>query len=235
MKKVIIMLMLLAPLATFAQKFGHVNTEAIVQSLPDYSRAKGEIEAIGKQYENELQASQTELQRQAEDYDKKKRKGDIGRQTVAFTCNADGSDVRRSFPDGWDGSHFNWKDGSTICVTAKFDAKKWSHVEYTVGDEAGAHMLGGGRLDWDGHCTYSPDGKWLSTEGYRDAKHNRHWKMLRLSDGAVFDLGAYFVPAAYRPGYWRCDLHARWRSDSRQLAFNSTHEGTRQIYLIDIK
>ena len=72
MKKVIIMLMLLAPLATFAQKFGHVNTEAIVQSLPDYSRAKGEIEAIGKQYENELQASQTELQRQAEDYDKKK-------------------------------------------------------------------------------------------------------------------------------------------------------------------
>ena len=175
------------------------------------------------------------LARTVEDYDKEKRKGDIGRQTVAFTCNADGSDVRRSFPDGWDGSHFNWKDGSTICVTAKFDAKKWSHVEYTVGDEAGAHTLGGGRLDWDGHCTYSPDGKWLSTEGYRDAKHNRHWKLLRLSDGKVFDLGAYFVPEAYRPGYWRCDLHARWRADSRQLAFNSTHDGTRQIYLIDIK
>jgi outer membrane protein len=72
MKKIIIMLMLLAPMATFAQKFGHVDTDAIVQSLPDYSRAKGEIEAVAKQYENELQASQEEFQRQADDYEKKK-------------------------------------------------------------------------------------------------------------------------------------------------------------------
>ena len=72
MKKIILMLMLFAPLATFAQKFGHVDTQSIIQSLPDFSRANGEIEAIGKQYENELKASQDELQRLAEDYDKKK-------------------------------------------------------------------------------------------------------------------------------------------------------------------
>ena len=72
MKKVIIMLMLFAPLATFAQKFGHVDTQAIIQSLPEFSRANGEIEAVGKQYENELKASQDELRRLAEDYDKKK-------------------------------------------------------------------------------------------------------------------------------------------------------------------
>ena len=72
MKKVNLMLMLFAPLATFAQKFGHVDTQSIIQSLPDFSRANGEIEAIGKQYENELKASQDELQRLAEDYDKKK-------------------------------------------------------------------------------------------------------------------------------------------------------------------
>ena len=72
MKKVILMLMLFAPLATFAQKFGHVDTQSIIQSLPDFSRANGEIEAIGKQYENELKASQDELQRLVEDYDKKK-------------------------------------------------------------------------------------------------------------------------------------------------------------------
>ena len=72
MKKIILMLMLFAPLATFAQKFGHVDTQSIIQSLPDYSRANGESEAIAKQYENELKASQDELQRLAEDYDKKK-------------------------------------------------------------------------------------------------------------------------------------------------------------------
>ena len=72
MKKIILMLMLFAPLATFAQKFGHVDSQSIIQSLPDYSRANGEIEAILKQYENELKASQDEFQRLAEDYDKKK-------------------------------------------------------------------------------------------------------------------------------------------------------------------
>ena len=72
MKKLFLMLMLLAPLATFAQKFGHVDTQSIIESLPDYSRAKGEVEAIGKQYDNELQTSQAEFQRQVEDYDKKK-------------------------------------------------------------------------------------------------------------------------------------------------------------------
>ena len=65
MKKVFLMLMLLVPLATFAQKFGHVDTQAIIESLPDYSRAKGEVEAIGKQYDNELQASQNDFQRLA--------------------------------------------------------------------------------------------------------------------------------------------------------------------------
>ena len=72
MKKVILMLMLFAPVVAFAQKFGHVDTQAIIQSLPEFSRANGEIEAVGKQYENELKASQDELQRLAEDYDKKK-------------------------------------------------------------------------------------------------------------------------------------------------------------------
>ena len=72
------MLLLFAPLALFAQKFGHVDSQSIIQSLPDYSRAMGdsramgELEAKGKELENELQASQAELQRLMEDYNKKK-------------------------------------------------------------------------------------------------------------------------------------------------------------------
>ena len=58
MKKVFLMLMLFAPMVAFAQKFGHVDTQAIIQSLPEFARANGEIEAVGKQYENELKASQ---------------------------------------------------------------------------------------------------------------------------------------------------------------------------------
>ena len=72
MKKIFLMLMLLAPMATFAQKFGHVDTQSVIQSLPEFSRANGEIEALGMQYENDLKASQDELQRKAEEYDKNK-------------------------------------------------------------------------------------------------------------------------------------------------------------------
>ncbi len=72
MKKLILMLMLMAPLATFAQKFGKVNTNTIMQALPEISKINGELEATAKQYENELKAMQDELQRQAEAYDKGK-------------------------------------------------------------------------------------------------------------------------------------------------------------------
>ena len=72
MKKMIVMLMLLAPVAVFAQKFGHVDTQAIIQSLPEVSKVNGELEALGKQYQNELQAMQDEINRKDEEYQKTK-------------------------------------------------------------------------------------------------------------------------------------------------------------------
>ncbi|MBR5084542.1 MAG: OmpH family outer membrane protein [Prevotella sp.] len=72
MKKLFFILMMFVPVATFAQKFGHVDTQAIMQSLPEVSRVNGELEALAKQYDNDLQASQAELQRKAEEYDKNK-------------------------------------------------------------------------------------------------------------------------------------------------------------------
>lgn len=72
MKKIIVMLMLLAPVAVFAQKFGHVDTQAIIQSLPEVSKVNGELEALGKQYQNELQTMQDEINRKDEEYQKTK-------------------------------------------------------------------------------------------------------------------------------------------------------------------
>lgn len=66
------MLMMLAPMAAFAQKFGHINSQALLESLPEAIKAQSELEAQGKIFENELKAMQDELQRKAEDYDKNK-------------------------------------------------------------------------------------------------------------------------------------------------------------------
>ena len=70
MKKLILMLMLFAPIATFAQKFGHVNAQAVMESLPEFIKARGEVEAQAKQYDNDLQAMQKEIQTKAENYDR---------------------------------------------------------------------------------------------------------------------------------------------------------------------
>ena len=60
------------PMTMMAQKFGHVNPEDVIQSLPEFTKAQQELETLGKQYEKELTDSQAELQRQAEAYDKNK-------------------------------------------------------------------------------------------------------------------------------------------------------------------
>ena len=72
MKKIIMVLMLMAPMATFAQKFGHVDAQAIMQAMPEFIKARGDLEAQGKEYENDLKAMQDELQRKSEEYDKTK-------------------------------------------------------------------------------------------------------------------------------------------------------------------
>ena len=70
MKKMILMLMLFAPIATFAQKFGHVNAQSGMESLPEFIKARAEVEGQAKVYDNQLKEMQTEIQKKAEEYDK---------------------------------------------------------------------------------------------------------------------------------------------------------------------
>ncbi len=154
-------------------------------------------------------------------------------ETTSFTCNRDGSDVRRCFPDGWGGSHFNWLDGDRLMVTAKYNDAVFSHVLFTIG-KADYTRIGRGVLDFDGHGVFSNDGLWMATDTYPDKLNERKLMVLRMADQAVLPLGCFFVPEIYREQYSRCDLHPRWLPDGKLLAFNSVHEGSRQVYVIDV-
>lgn len=66
------MLMLIAPLSVFAQKFGHINSQEIMAQMPEFIKARGDIEAQAKQYENDLKAMQDELTRKSDEYEKGK-------------------------------------------------------------------------------------------------------------------------------------------------------------------
>ena len=74
MKKLVLMLMLLAPMAAMAQtaKFGHVNTQEVMQSLPEFSRVRGELEAQAKQADNEMKLMQDEIQKMSDEYNANK-------------------------------------------------------------------------------------------------------------------------------------------------------------------
>ena len=71
MKKLLFMLMMLAPMAASAQaKFGHVNSQEIIQAMPEFTKARTDIEALAKQYDADLKGMQEEIQKKAEALEK---------------------------------------------------------------------------------------------------------------------------------------------------------------------
>ena len=57
-------------MAAFAQKFGHVNAQDIIQVMPEYTKARTEIEALAKQYDDDLKNMQDELTKKSQTYEK---------------------------------------------------------------------------------------------------------------------------------------------------------------------
>ena len=72
MKKILFAaLIMLAPLATFAQqKFGHFSMADVVPAMPEYVAAQAELQKLGEQYEADLKRMQDEFQKKYEEYQK---------------------------------------------------------------------------------------------------------------------------------------------------------------------
>ena len=155
------------------------------------------------------------------------------RNTTSLTVNRDGSDLRRCFPDGWGGSHFDWLDGDNLMITSAYDAKVYGHVLFTVGQD-NYQRLGNGLLDYDGHGTFSPDGKWMVTDTYPNNKlHEQKLYLMDMRTEAVLPLGRFVEPPKFT-GHWRCDLHPRWSPKGNLIGFNSTYTGSRQVYFFEL-
>jgi hypothetical protein len=100
-----------------------------------------------------------------------------------------------------------------------------------VADEA--EVVGEGVLTEDGHCSFSPDGKWLLTDTYPRTEPYRTLILYELRSGARTDIGRFYSPPEIT-GEIRCDLHPRWSRDGSQVCFDSAHEGQRQVYVADV-
>ncbi len=152
------------------------------------------------------------------------------RHTTSLTVNRDGTDLQRCFPDDWHGSHFDWLNDDELMVTASYEGRQYGHVLFTVGEQ-NYKRLGNGLLDYDGHGTFSPDEKWMLTDTYPSAgMREQKLFLMDMETEAVISLGRYVQPQEFT-GFWRCDLHGRWSPEGDMIVFNSTHTGSRQVYL----
>lgn len=69
-KKIITLVLVLAPLSLCAQKFAHYSNVDVIQAMPAYRTAMTELQNVGKQYEQELTAMRAEIQTKIEKYQK---------------------------------------------------------------------------------------------------------------------------------------------------------------------
>jgi outer membrane protein len=67
-----VMLLAAAALATAQSKIGHINSEAIMQALPEAVDAQKSLDALVAQWEGELQKMQADWKKKFDEYDRKK-------------------------------------------------------------------------------------------------------------------------------------------------------------------
>lgn len=157
------------------------------------------------------------------------------RNTTAFTVNRDGRNLQHCFADGWGGSHFDWLSENDLMITCNYEAESNAHVLFTVGQE-NYQRLGNGLLDYDGHGTFSPDGKWMVTDTYPSKGLNEQkLYLMNMKTEAVLPLGRYLHPTQFRDNGKdaQCDLHPRWSPKGDMIGFNSVTTGSRQVYIIN--
>ena len=71
MKKILILIMLVAPMSLLAQqKFGYVNSAEIIQLMPEFEKAQKELQELEKMYTDEFNGMRTELEKKGAEFEK---------------------------------------------------------------------------------------------------------------------------------------------------------------------
>ncbi|GHT98425.1 hypothetical protein FACS1894142_4730 [Spirochaetia bacterium] len=147
------------------------------------------------------------------------------------TIDRDGNNVHVMNPMSM-ASHYYWRDDNHLLIWASV---KGIDGMYLITDQSSESVqLDPYFFSKDTHCSYSPDTKYILGDGYPDNEGFRHiylyntethrgLMLLRVKSNPITD-GTDL----------RTDLHGRWSRDGTRVSFDSTHEGDRGLYLIDL-
>ena len=71
LKKIALLIMLVLPMGVFAQstlKFGHMTSTEIIPTMPEYTKALSELQALEKNYTDEIQRTQEEFSKKYQEF-----------------------------------------------------------------------------------------------------------------------------------------------------------------------
>lgn len=156
--------------------------------------------------------------------------------TAIITANRDGSDLFLLSDYGVQ-SHYYWLNDKDVVFFS--DGKE---LECTVGignnyiltDKTyEGKLIADGFWITDNHMIVSPDGKLMLTHSYPEWGNMQELWVYNFEKNHCVHLGNYY--SIFRECTdIRCDLHARWNRRGNKISFDSTHEGFRGVYEVEL-
>lgn len=133
-------------------------------------------------------------------------------------------------------SHYIWRDADHLLIYADLPGRGKMALCLVTDQTPDYEVLDPAFFAFDGHCSYSPDKRFILYDSYPDAEGYRQLLLYDLQRNKgmllarLFSTRNQFLPS----GDARCDLHPRWNRDGTAISFDSTHEWHRHVYGMDL-
>lgn len=153
------------------------------------------------------------------------------KHTRLVTVNIDKSEMYNLSDDVFV-SHCFWKNDNEILSFLR--KKNTGNHYYLMKDKTQEYKLLWPELRTDGHCSYSPDGRYVITDTYPNRKRLASVFLCTEEDNCSRRIARVSAPFRY-DNDCRCDLHPRWNHKGDTICIDSVHEGKRGLYTIPIR
>ncbi|MCD8019188.1 MAG: hypothetical protein LUF92_06265 [Clostridiales bacterium] len=132
-------------------------------------------------------------------------------------------------------SHCYWKNDDEILSFLR--KKETGNHYYLMKDRTREYKMYWPKLNTDGHCSYSPDKRYVITDTYPDRKRLASVYLCTEKGspaGLIERIARVHAPFRY-DNDCRCDLHPRWNRAGTAVCIDSVHEGKRGLYVISLE